>query len=183
MKRRIVFVFVFLLAFFLVFPNKAKADEKNIYAPFETFEELYEAYGKAIKERNIEQQKKLLEIGRRSLIAEMEMADRSIKPTADPDKIYWINQFPNYFSYGYFEIRSNGLTLSLGNKLHYWSAQNKANGWNSVYAKFSDDNRWAHTNVMREQFYCHARLGYAAFEKEWNLEPWRTSINPITCNE
>ena len=101
MKKYVAFVLVLLLAI-SSFPScRAYAHEDNIYAPYKSFEELYEAYGKAIKERNIEQQKKLLEIGRRSLIAGMEMADRSIKPTADPDKIYWINQFPNYFSYGY----------------------------------------------------------------------------------
>ena len=39
----------------------------------------------------------------------------------------WINQFPNYFSYGYFEFRNTSkyeenLTLSLGNKLTFWNA-------------------------------------------------------------
>ncbi len=90
--------------------------------------------------------------------------------------------FPKFFDYGYFEKRYNGDTLSLGNKKKHWSSKDKANGWNSVMARFYDDSRWDNTSVMEEQFYCHARLGYAAIEYEWNLEPWRTEMNPITCN-
>lgn len=39
--------------------SKTIKNAKNIYAPFETFEELYEAYGKVVKERNIDQQKQM----------------------------------------------------------------------------------------------------------------------------
>ena len=66
---------------------------------------------------------------------------------------------PQYFSYSYFETRSNGVTLSPGNH-----------------------SKWDNTEIMQEQFYCHARLGYSAMESEWNLEPWRTSMNPFTYN-
>ena len=55
----------------------------------------------------------------------MEMADKSIKPTADPDKIYWINQFPNYFRYGYFEIPSRTCYSRFNdNKTFGWKLEN-----------------------------------------------------------
>lgn len=101
----------------------------------------------------------------------------------DPLEQYYVQTvFPSYFSYGYFETRSNGITLSLGNTKSYWSSEDKAEGWTATYMKFRNNSNWNNTNIMKEQFYCHARLGYVFIEQEWNLEPWRTSMNPITCN-
>lgn len=155
---------------------------KGIYGTYTSFNHLYDAYQDAIKKGDTRKQEELLAIGRSSLEAEMEISSDIIQPQYDPDQMYWINQFPNYFSYGRFETRSNGITLSLGNFKSYWSSTDKINGWNSVYAKFASSSNWNNTNIMKEQLYCHARLGYAAIEAEWNLEPWRTSMNPITCN-
>ena len=63
-----------------------------------------------------------------------------------------------------------------------WSATKKSNGWNAVYAKFSNSSHWDNTACMKEQFYCHARLFYATAAGEWILEPWKTSIKAVTCN-
>ncbi|WP_353885718.1 DUF2599 domain-containing protein [uncultured Eggerthella sp.] len=69
-----------------------------------------------------------------------------------------------------------------GNFKYAWSDVDKLNGWNTIYFNFSNDYRWANTSTMKEQFYCHARLVYSVIAGEWNLEPWRTSMNPFTCN-
>ncbi len=101
----------------------------------------------------------------------------------DPDELYYWKLFPSYFRSGYWEYRNGKITLTL-NPINtgIWLNSQKSNGWNSTYARFYKDSDWKNTSIMREQFYCHARLGYSSIETEWNLEPWRTSINPILCN-
>lgn len=164
---------------------KVDASEySNPYSPYANFEEVYKAYQEAVANGDELKQEELLEIGRRSLYKEIEVSEKqALNARIDPDELYWKQQFPTYFSYGYFEQRSNGWTLSLGSKNQgVWTSTAKSNGWNSVYAKFKDNSHWNNTDIMKEQFYCHARIAYSTMEEEWNLEPWRTSMNPITCN-
>jgi|GEM_PF-6282213 len=100
----------------------------------------------------------------------------------DPNLQRYREMFHDYFLDGYFEKRSNGVCLTLHPKYWAWSNQDKLNAWMSVYATFYRDWRWDNTEIMKQQFYCHARLIYRLIEREWNLEPWRTSMNPIDCN-
>lgn len=160
------------------------ASSSSIYGPYDSFSELYDAYMEAVSNNDTELQEYLLEIGKSSLQAEMEMSRSSVPETrSDAVEDYWRNEIlPQYFSYSYFETRDSGVTLSLGNKLSVWSAEDKNTGWNAVYISYRNHYLWDNTDIMEEQFYCHARLGYAAIEEEWNLEPWRTSMNYITCN-
>ena len=90
--------------------------------------------------------------------------------------------FHTYFNDGYFESRSGEICLTLYPKRWAWLPSDKQKAWDAVVAKFSDDPRWYHTDVMKQQFYCHARFVYQLFEREWNLEPWRTSMDFFTCN-
>ena len=188
MKKKVSVLLIMLLCFSLSFsqvygrePERESEKEKSIYGEYDSFKELYDAYTEAVAAGDVEKQNELIEIGRTSLDKEIEMSEK-LSLRYDPDEMYWKRQFPTYFHYGYFEYRSSGWTLSLGPKLTYWTGTDKANGWNAVYAKFHNNTNWANTSVMKDQFYCHARLGYAYFAGEWNLEPWRTSMNPITCN-
>lgn len=173
-----------LLTLSIAIPCVAYAMEpRGIYGPYENFEELYAAYMEAVENNDIALQEQLVEIGWSSLYAEIEADENNgIQTIADAEDEYWREFFTDYFSYGYFEERSTGWTLSLGNKLKNWSTEQKSIGWNATYSKFVYDSHWDNTNMMQEQFYCHARLGYALIESEWNLEPWRKSMNPITCN-
>lgn len=100
----------------------------------------------------------------------------------DPNMEYYRNLFYNYFEDGYFETRDNGVCLTLHPKLWAWSDTDKSNAWMSVYANFYRDWRWDNTSIMKKQFYCHARFIYQLVEREWNLEPWRTEMDPIDCN-
>lgn len=52
--------------------------------------------------------------------------------------------------------------------------------WSYVVARFSNDYRWNNESIMRRQFMCHCR--YARYKSDWNIEPWRTSMNPVNCN-
>lgn len=178
----VAFVIVLVVCLFPCFAAATEENE-NPYAPYNNFEELYDAYMKALEDEDVPLQEKLVAIGRKSLRAEIaEGKESGVKPYIDSELEYWNSVFTRYFSYGYFEVRPNGWCLSLGNKLSYWNAEDKSQGWNATYAKFYKDPHWDNTDIMEEQFYCHARLVYAAIEKEWNLEPWKTSMDPITCN-
>lgn len=159
-------------------------EEDNIYAPYNNFPELYNAYMDALEQGDTELQEELLEIGRTSLLAEIERSKQTAKQRRyDPDAMEWAERFPEFFSYGKFEERSDGWTLSLGPiEKFYWSDQMKSDGWQATYFRFYKNSHWANTDVMEEQFYCHARLVYSWMQDEWNLEPWRTSMNWITCN-
>lgn len=185
MKTRISVLLAVLLLLSMLSPVSAAAVESpSIYGPYDNFEELYEAYMQAVEDGDTNQQAYLLEIGRTSLRAEIEMSQANTPaPAYDAVEQYWREEvLPQYFSYSYFETRDNGVCLSLGNRLSYWSSDDKSTGWTAVRISYQNHAYWDNTDIMEEQFYCHARLGYAAIESEWNLEPWKTSINSITCN-
>ncbi|MGY3776580.1 DUF2599 domain-containing protein [Helcococcus sueciensis] len=115
---------------------------------------------------------------------ETELADvrNEVVLRVDPNLQRFREMFHDYFYSGYFETKNGKITLTLHPKLWAWSSSDKSNAWMSVYATFYRSHHWANTSVMHDQFYCHARLAYQLIEREWNLEPWRTSMNPITCN-
>lgn len=185
MYKTISFILVIVMVItFVPLINVDASESSNIYGAYESFDELYQAYLKAVEEQDVEEQEHLIEIGRTSLLAEIEIAEGNTPAfAADAMEIYQREVvLPQYFSCSYFETRSNGVTLSLGNKLSYWSANDKSIGWNAVRISYQNNSKWDNTEIMQEQFYCHARLGYSAIESEWNLEPWRTSMNPFTCN-
>ncbi len=194
--RAVIFIFscILLMLSFSYFSYADSDVEDNPYAPYSDFEELYEAYQVAVSNNDTALQEELLNIGYSSLRYEIEQSESTmtipesllgnkVSLRYDPLEQYYVQTvFPSYFSYGYFETRSDGVTLSLGNTKSYWSPEDKAEGWTATYMKFRNNSNWNNTNIMQEQFYCHARVVYAYLEQEWNLEPWRTSMNPITCN-
>lgn len=111
-----------------------------------------------------------------------ESINNKVEIRYDPNLEQYKEMFSKYFHSGYFEKRNGKMTLTLHPKLWAWSSTDKSNAWMSVYANFYKSQHWNNTKVMRDQFYCHARLIYQLVEREWNLEPWRTSMNSITCN-
>lgn len=159
--------------------------EESIYGPYDSFPELYNAYMDAVEADDQDLIDELVEIGHTSLQAEIERSEsQAIQPRYDPIAAEWAARFPEFFSYGYFENRDSGWTLSMApHTKHIWSDQEKSDGWQATYCKFKQNVHWDNTNIMREQFYCHARLGYSFAQDEWNLEPWRTSMDPFTCND
>lgn len=162
----------------------ATSQNDSLYGPYDSFKELYDAYFEAVRDGDEEKQAELMDIARDSLYKEIALSEaQSVQPLYDPEEQYWLAQFPIYFSYGRFEERSDGWTLSLGAKNSgYWTDTDKSNGWNATFFKFYEHPQWDNTDIMKEQFYCHARLFYSSIETEWNLEPWRTKMNFITCN-
>lgn len=190
MKRLLSAVACLALGIVLVIPSVAYADETSIYAPFGSFEELYNEYMDAMENGDVERQEWLLDIGESSLDAEIKLSEEALAsvpaPMYNPDEMYWINQFPKYFHYGTWKYDSQGRpNLALGPiNTGIWLPADTANGWNATYTKFRNDSQWRNENVasMKEQFYCHARPMYSTVAGEWNIEPWKPSIYPITCN-
>ncbi|HAP15512.1 MAG TPA: hypothetical protein DCR07_05325 [Lactococcus sp.] len=162
----------------------AELKEESIYGPYDTFPELYNAYMDAVEQGDMKKQDELLEIGHTSLLAEIERSkETAMKHRYNPDEVAWAERFPEFFSYGYFEQRDTGWTLSMApHTKHVWSDQEKSDGWQATYFRFYKKPQWNNTDIMEQQFYCHARLGYSFAQDEWNLEPWRTSMNWFTCN-
>lgn len=179
MKRLVAVFAVALMCCLLCAPAVAHADESNIYAPFDSFSELYDAYLVAVENGDEDTIASLEEIGRSSLQAEIEASETAPQPRP---------YVRDYFEYAEFRGTSisnaNLAMMPKGNFKYYWSDVDKLNGWNTIYFNFSNDYRWQRANlgVMKEQFYCHARLVYSVAAGEWNLEPWKTSISAITCN-
>lgn len=112
----------------------------------------------------------------------LELDNEKIFLRYDPGLEEYRDMFYDYFHSGYWENRSNGVCLTLHPKLWAWSELDKYNAWMSVYATYYRSNYWDNTEIMRQQFYCHARFIYQLIERDWNLEPWKTSIDPINCN-
>ncbi len=158
----------------------AKNEETSIYGEYDSFNELYDAYFEAVENGDVEKQGELLEIAESSLKKEIQASEVAyylqVKPLS-------YSSFFDLFSNGYWQVRNGQIDLSLWpREKKYWSEEEKFYGWNLTYDKFSYDPSWDNTECMKEQFYCHARLGYSWLQDEWNLEPWRTSMNAITCN-
>ena len=156
--------------------------EENLthrYGEYATFEELYDAYFEAVDSGDSETAARLLEIAEITLQEDIERSENLASVYSGR-----VGGFFDYFYEGYWETRSNGLCLSLfpvTGRVN-WTDADKLSAWNHVYSRYSGSSNWDNTACMKEQFYCHARLAYAIVEDEWNLEPWKTSINAITCN-
>lgn len=187
MKRFGICLLILIAGITIFSPVPSLAQElNNIYAPFESFEEMRQAYLQAVEDGDKETQEWLIELGESTLDKEIEFAASSsssaIVPMADPDETYWSGQFPNYFFYGRWIDREAGISLSLHPRNGgIWVLSDSNNAWNTVFARFHRNSNWANSASMQEQFFCHWRLA-SGIKLPWNLEPWKTSVNPYTCN-
>ena len=180
MKKFMTFLIGLLATIVITAPSQALAEEISLYGPYDSHQELLEAYEEAVDLGDVEKQEELLEIGRASLdylISEGEAASDGLPETRvnpSPD-------FDVYFSSGQWITRNGVISLSLYPiNPKTWSTVAVGYAWDAVTARFSFYSYWQNASVLREQFYCHAL--FAAWKSPWNLEPSKTSINPITCN-
>lgn len=186
MMKRLFALLVCLTLLVFSGASIAAASEANPYAPYASHQELLEAYDLAVEEGDFKKQEELLSIGRKSLdlaiLTSEEALAASPMPLADTeDYSYWLGQFPIYFSNGEWITRDRVVSLSLYPiNPAYWTQAQAGRAWYSTYVKFSESTKWANTSVMKDQFYCHWTL--AIRKSPWNLEPSKTSINPVTCN-
>lgn len=172
MKRLLSAVACLALGIVLVIPSVAYADETSIYAPFGSFEELYNEYMDAMENGDVERQEWLLDIGESSLDAEIKLSEEALAsvpaPMYNPDEMYWINQFPKYFHYGTWKYDSQGRpNLALGPiNTGIWLPADTANGWNATYTKFRNDSQWRNEKrCVHERLPCASHL----FDGCWRM--------------
>ena len=193
MKRREMFVMKkFLGAFFsilvgvAIFVPSAYAEDVNIYAPYDSFEDMRNAYVEAIESGNVEKQRELYELGHSTLQKEIELSKKAFDEEpltrANPDEQYWIAQFPKLFSSGSWIVRDGTVSLSLTplSVVRYGTRADATRGWNSLYTKFRNHANWQNTSSMEGQYYCHWER--AKVKPQWNLEPGKPTFDPYSCN-
>lgn len=165
-----------LMAALLLLPVSANAINYNEYTP----ERIQIEYSIAQEKGDIQKMEDLESIARIQLDELVEEVN-SIKKSRgnyDPDLE---NSYREYFKSGRW-INREMWALSLNPKKVPTTSRQKAVAWDSVTYKHSDDRNWNYRNIniMKEQFLCHVRYGLA--KTPWNIEPDKTSINPVTCN-
>lgn len=101
--KRLLGVFFSVLVGVFLFAPAAYAESVNIYAPYDSFEDMRDAYVEAIENGDTEKQEELYELGHSTLRAEIEMSKKAFneesmtrakikpqwnlepgKPTSDP---------------------------------------------------------------------------------------------------
>ncbi|MFV0502462.1 MAG: DUF2599 domain-containing protein [Lachnospirales bacterium] len=127
----------------------------------------------------------MLSIAERTLEKEIEMSSRNMR--INPDIADAIRYYGTYIKSSDWINRSGVISLSINPKginsvKDAWNNLEKERAWGAIYAAHYRDSKWRNTSVMKKQFYCHARLFYSSFKQPWNLEPHKTSIDPIRCN-
>lgn len=88
--------------------------------------------------------------------------------------------FSSFFKSGSWITRDGLISLSLMPRDGGIGNEGADRTWNTVKTRFSSSSNWKNTSVMQQQYNCH--FWYGMIKTPWNLEPSRTSINPITCN-
>lgn len=180
MKKYAGGLIALMAALVVMEPFPALAEEISDYAPYSTHQELLDAYREAVVAGDVGKQEELLEIGRRSLdhtIAQVDgLTEEGVSTRTNPSP-----HFKEFFTKGEWITRSGVLSLSLYpiNPI-LWSKVAAGNAWDAVVLMYSWSPKWGNPSVMKEQFFCHWTL--ASWKSPWNLEPSKTSINPITCN-
>lgn len=184
--KKVFGVFFSALVGVLLFAPAAYAESANIYAPYDSFEDMRDAYVEAIENGDTEKQEELYELGHSTLRAEIEMSkkafDEESMTRVNPDEQYWIAQFPKLFSSGSWITRDGAISLSLNplSNVRYGTRADATRGWNSVFAKFRKHPNWKNTSSMEGQYYCHWER--AKPKPQWNLEPGKPYFDPFTCN-
>lgn len=149
-------------------------DELLIY-----HQQLYEEYQLALENNDVDAQNYLIEEGERVLqqISDIDIeADLDLLSTGD-------TSYYDYFTTSYWITRSIGVSLSIYPINLAWprGAVDIEYAWQHILKWHSSDSQWNNTTSMRGQFWCHANLA-GSMKTPWNIEPWKTSFNPFTCN-
>gem|GEM_PF-3794937 len=81
----------------------------------------------------------------------------------------------NYFSDGYWQHRSEGVSLSLYPKKVFYLDSTLEDAWTEVIYMHRSSPNWYNEAGMYKQFKCHNM--YAPNKRPWNLEPWRPNVS------
>ncbi|OLR65572.1 DUF2599 domain-containing protein [Peptoniphilus porci] len=81
----------------------------------------------------------------------------------------------NYFSDGYWQHRTDGVSLSLYPRKTFYLDSTLEDAWSEVIYMHGSSPNWSNERGMYKQFKCHNM--YAPNKRPWNLEPWRPNVS------
>lgn len=160
-----------------------KVVEKSLYTP----QQVQQEYDKAIKNGDVTKQTELEKYAREQIdkLKATSKLQNEILGEITPSSIYDPIQeeyYAKYFSSSSWIYRDGVVSLSMYPIAPLtWIAPAPSRAWGSIVYKHSSDYRWQNTDIMEDQFYCHYWLA-GSFKTPWNIEPHKTSMNPVTCN-
>lgn len=164
--------------------TSSKIVEKGSYTP----QQIQQEYNKAIENGDTAKQNDLEKMAREQidkLKAEFNLQKGVEGDTISPRSVYDPLQeeyYEKYFNGSSWIDRDGVISLSMYPDAPLtWIGSAPARAWGSIVYKHSSDYRWQNTDIMEDQFYCHYWLA-GSFKIPWNIEPHKTSINPVTCN-
>lgn len=160
------------------------SDNTAVFEGFDStyYRELNVQYMKAVQSGDQERQEELIQIADDLLDAYISGNNSNgIMPLSS-------GTYNDYFEYSkwYADDRGdapeNEYYLSVMPKSNsMWQEPNGAeNAWNRLYYMHGQSSHWYNTASMEKQFLCHAHFA-GGWKTPWNLEPWRTNVNPFTC--
>lgn len=89
-----------------------------------------------------------------------------------------------YFTEVKWEKRSDGICLTIYPTTYLTDFHESTTiynqSWTALRNHYSKDSYWKNESCLKKQYMCHCF--YGRLNIPWNIEPYKTSINPITCN-
>ena len=162
-------------------PTKDELSDSFLGFDSSYYQELKAAYAVAVQNGDQDRQKELIQ-------AANELLESYINNRQDVDIMPLVSgTYHDYFEYSWWRQRDYDGTqkwcLSIEPKASYsWQEPNASQyAWNIIYNMHGQSSRWDNTLSMEKQFMCHAHFA-GGWKTPWNLEPWRTNVNPFTCN-
>lgn len=143
----------------------------------ELHRQMRDNYNIAVENGDIANQNLLIEQADMVLDQMVINSEKSqIKPFNWPETSYF-----DYFSKSYFITRADGVSLSIYPVNLAWGSSQIESAWSHIVMWHSGDSNWYNESSLKEQFYCHVNFA-GNLKTPWNIEPWKTSTNPFTCN-
>lgn len=143
----------------------------------ERYKELKIDYDFAIESGDLEQQIILITEG--NIILEKLMAAE--EEYQQSSRNVFGTTYKDYFEKSYWITRDGEISLSIYPINLAWSTSQIETTWDIIRGVHESDREWDNTQTMRSQYWCHVNFA-GSMKTPWNIEPWKTSINPFTCN-
>lgn len=138
--------------------------------------QLQKEYQIAVDEGDVERQNFLIKEADGVLDEMIEQADKLPVTKSNP----FGTTYYDYFSKSVW-ITRDVVSLSIYPINLAWPSSQIETAWQFIVDRHSSDSHWDNEKIMRKQFWCHVNFA-GSMKTPWNIEPHKTSINPITCN-
>lgn len=139
-------------------------------------QQLQREYQIAVDKEDVEKQNLLIKEADEVLDKMIELADKLPVTRSNP----FGTTYYSYFSKSIW-IQRDLISLSIYPINLAWPSSQIETAWQFIVERHSSDPQWDNEKIMRKQFWCHVNLA-GKIKTPWNIEPEKTSINPLTCN-